>query len=80
MHNTTGVIKDEKELEFAVFCIENVAIHLNANPTQIFEALTEKSNILNDYIVKNYDVLHTQGKEYIVDDVIEVMKERNVVV
>lgn len=75
-----GVIQNEKELEFAVFCIENIAIQLNANPTQVFKALTEKSNILNDYIVKNYDILHTQGKEYIVDDVIEVMKERNVVV
>ena len=75
-----GVIQNEKELEFAVFCIENIAIQLNANPTQVFKALTEKSNILNDYIVKNYDILHTQGKEYIVDDVIEVIKERNVVV
>ena len=25
-----------------------------------------------------YEILHTQGKEYIVDDIIEVMKERGV--
>lgn len=74
----TGSIQDENELEFVVFCIENVAIRLNVNATEVFKALTEKSNILNDYIVPNYGVLHTQGKEYIVDDIIEVMKERNV--
>lgn len=73
-----GAIQNEKELEFAVFCIENVAIHLGVNAAEVFKALTQKSNILNDYIVKNYDVLHTQGKEYIVDDIIDMMKERNV--
>lgn len=41
-------------------------------------ALAEKSNILNDYIVPEYEMLHTQGKEYIVNDIIEVMKERGV--
>ena len=39
---------------------------------------TEKSDILNDYIIPEYEILHTQGKEYIVDDIIEVMKERGV--
>lgn len=75
----TGSIQDENELEFVVFCIENMAIRLNVNASQVFEALTKKSHILNDYIVQNYEILHTQGKEYIVDDIIEVMKERNVV-
>lgn len=27
-----------------------------------------------------YDILHTQGKEYIVEDIMDVMKERGVVV
>ena len=39
---------------------------------------TEKSDILNDYIIPEYEILHTQGKEYIVDDIIEVMEERGV--
>lgn len=73
------VIKNERELEFAIFCIENVAIHLKAGGEEVFKAFTEKSNILNDYIVPNYDVLHTQGKEYIVKDILEVMHERNII-
>lgn len=71
-------IENSKELEFAVFCIENVAIKLGVNPEVVYDALTEKSNILNDYIIPEYEMLHTQGKEYIVDDIIEVMKERNI--
>ena len=27
--------------------------------------------------IPEYEVLHTQGKDYIVDDIIDVMKERN---
>lgn len=71
-------IKNEKELEFAIFCIENVAIYLKIGGEEVFRAFTEKSNVLNDYIVPNYDVLHTQGKEYIVKDILEVMHERNI--
>ena len=39
---------------------------------------TEKSDILNGYIVPEYEVLHTQSREYIVDDLLDVMKERGV--
>ncbi len=67
-----------KELEFAIFCIENVAIRLNVDAQRVYAALTEKTDILNGYIIPEYEVLHTQSKEYIVEDIIEVMKERGV--
>ena len=71
-------IKDAKELEFVIFCIENIAEKLRKRADQIYVVLAEKSNILNDYIVPEYEMLHSQGKEYIVNDIIEVMKERGV--
>lgn len=71
-------IKKSRELEFAVFCIENVAARLGVNAEQIYEAFTEKSDILNGYIVPEYEILHTQSKEYIVEDLLDVMKERGV--
>ena len=40
--------------------------------------LTEKSDILKGYIVPEYEILHTQSKEYIVNDIIELMKEKGV--
>lgn len=71
-------IKSFNELEFVVFCIENVAKKLGVNAERVYQAFTEKSDILNGYIVPEYDVLHTQSREYIVDDLLEVMKERGV--
>ena len=71
-------IKNYSELEFVVFCIENVAARLGVNAEQIYEAFTEKSDILNGYIVPEYEILHTQSKEYIVEDLLDVMKERGV--
>ncbi len=40
--------------------------------------LTEQTNILNEYIIPEYEILHTQSKDYIINDIIEVMKERGV--
>jgi len=33
---------------------------------------------LNEYIIPEYEILHTQSKDYIINDIIEVMKERGV--
>lgn len=71
-------IEKSRELEFAIFCIENIAAKLGVSAEKVYDALTEKSDILSDYIIPEYEILHTQGKEYIVDDIIEVMKERGV--
>ncbi len=71
-------IKNFRELEFAVFCIENVAAKLCVGAERVYQAFTEKSDILNGYIVPEYEVLHTQSREYIVDDLLAVMKERGV--
>ena len=71
-------IANLNELEFVIFCIENIALKLKVNAEDVYIALAEKSSILNDYIIPEYEILHTQGKEYIVDDIIEVMEERGV--
>ena len=73
-----GKIKNSRELEFAVFCIENVAAKLGVDAERVYRAFTKKSDILNSYIVPEYEVLHTQSREYIVDDLLTVMKERSV--
>ncbi len=72
-----NMINNYDELEFAIFCIENTAIKLNISGQDVYKMLTEETNILNDYIIPSYDALHTQDKNYIVDDIIRVMKENN---
>lgn len=75
-----GIIAGSNELEFAIFCIENVASTLERDSRDVYEMLTKKSDILYSYIVPEYEMLHTQGKEYIVNDIIEFMKKRGVIV
>ena len=69
-------IKNSSELEFVVFCIENVAAKLGVDAERVYQAFTEQSDILHGY--PEYEVLHTQSREYIVDDLLDVMKERGV--
>lgn len=71
-------IQNAGELEFVVFCIENVAAKLGVGAERVYQAFTEKSDILNGYIVPDYEILHTQSREYIVNDLLDVMKERGV--
>lgn len=71
-------IRNVNELSFAIFCIENIAIYLGVSADRVYHALAEKSNILNYYIIPCYDVLHSQSKEYIVEDILSYMKERGV--
>lgn len=65
-------------LEFVVFCIESIASKLHTDGATVYKALAEQSDILQDYIIPEYDTLHTQGKHYIVDELIEVMHERGI--
>jgi len=69
-----------EKIEFAVFCIENVAKYLNSDASAVYKALTSNNNILYTYIIPNYNVLHTQGKDYIVGDIVDVMREDGVCV
>ena len=63
---------------FAVFCIEALAEALGTTGDSIYKLLTEKSDILDNYIVPCYDALHTQGKEYIVRDLKELMQKQGI--
>ena len=67
---------NEEQIEFAVFCVENLATDLNMDPIDVYDLFTVKSDVLSSYIIPCYDVLHTFSKEYIVEDLKEVLKER----
>ena len=66
-----------KRMEYRTEICYN-ASKLGISADKVYEALAEKSDILNSYIIPEYGILHTQSKEYIVSDIIDVMKERGV--
>ena len=47
---------------------------MNKDAVDIYDTL-KNSGILYQYIFPCYDVLHTQEKDYIVNDIVELMKE-----
>jgi hypothetical protein len=61
---------------FAVFCIESLVDELNIPGDKVYKMLTDESDIRDSYIIPCYDTLHTQGKDYIVCELIELMQSR----
>jgi len=70
---------NKKELDFAVFCIESIAEYLDLNGADLYNMLIADSRILDDYIISGYEALHTQGKEYIVNDIVEYMRKEGLI-
>ena len=68
----------EKEIEFSVFCIENVAQKLGKSGKELFQILNS-SGLLHNYIIPSYEALHTQSKQYIVDEIVSVLHKRNLI-
>ena len=61
-----------------IFFIENLSENMNVDPVIVHDALTRESDIVDQYIIPCYEMLHTQGKEYIVENLKEVMAERGI--
>ncbi len=55
------------ELAFWNFCVERYADMHNQSALQIY-ALFEKYKV-SDYLIHGFEVLHTQGEEYIMHDI-----------
>lgn len=64
-------------VDFITYCIGNLSRRLGMSPREIYQRL-KTSGILMDYIVPSYDVLHTFGKEYLMEDLTDYMKEKGV--
>ena len=68
---------DKNTLEFVTFCIGKLSLFLKLPQQEIYKRLKE-SGILYGYIVPSYDVLHTFSSRYLVEDIVEFMKEKGV--
>ena len=68
---------EKKELTFVVFILHDLGQHWNMTTPEVYEILNT-TGILDDYIIKCYDVLHTLGKEYLVEDITEFVREKGI--
>ena len=68
---------EKKELTFVVFVLHTLGQHWNMTTPEVYDILNS-TGILDDYIIKCYDVLHTLGKEYLVEDITEFVREKGI--
>ncbi len=68
---------DLKTLEFVTYCIGQLSLLLKLPQREVYKRL-KTSGILYDYIVPSYDVLHTFGSRYLMEDIMDFMKEKGV--
>jgi len=59
---------------FLTFCIEQYK-HIKKLDGLTVKELFDKIG-LTDYLIQNYEVLHTQSKQWILDDIEEFIKSR----
>ena len=62
---------------FVVFILYALGQHWNMTTPEVYDILNS-TGILDDYIIKCYDVLHTLGKEYLVEDITEFVREKGI--
>lgn len=69
----------ENEVDFAFFVLYRVANHWGVSVRRAYEMLASVG-IVDGYLIPHYDVLHTLGSDYLVEDVVDLARERGLAV
>ena len=64
-----------RKVHFAVMAIEASAKKQNMTGTQMYKRL-KRQNLISRRLFKHYELLHTQSLEWVVDDTIEALHNR----
>ena len=67
----------EDVLAFSIFVLYSLADKWKKTPAFVYNILNS-TGILDNYVISGYDVLHTLGKEYLVEDITEYVREKGV--
>lgn len=59
-------------LQFCVIAIETAALKMGIPPQQLVQRL-EAQGLIENRLMKHYDMLHTQCASYVADDIIETL-------
>ena len=70
---------EKAELEFAIFLMYQLSEKWHKTPCEVYQILNQ-TKILDDYIIKHYEVLHTQGSLALVNDISDFVKEKGIAV
>lgn len=66
---------DEKKAEFVAFCIESYKMKLGGvSGVKVAEYLNDYGAI--DFLLENYDLLHTLGRDQVLSEIERYLKKR----
>ena len=65
---------DKTVFEFYTYCLENYAIRKEISGMRAWVLFKESG--ADEYVIDNYDLLHTQGLEYVLDDIQRYINRR----
>jgi hypothetical protein len=66
--------KEEQLIEFISFCIENFKIAHGMKGKDVANLFNESK--VFDFLTEGYEIIHTQGKEYIIEEIEIFLKNR----
>ena len=75
----TAMSCNDEQLKFIVFIINQISQTVKKPTATVYKYLSE-SGILDEYIIDCYDSLHTLGREYLVNDITEMLRDRGIVI
>ena len=61
-------------MAFAASCIDSVARAVGSTPEEMFKRM-DKVNLIDDYILRHYGVLHTESRQHVTEDVLQALEE-----
>lgn len=66
---------NESSFAFIIYMIHELAAAWEMQPSRVFKILKD-SGCIDNYIIPHYDVLHTLGTQYLIDDIEQYVSKR----
>lgn len=60
---------------FASSCVETAARHFGVSAREMYGRM-KKVDLINDYILKHYDVIHTESRKHITEEIVTCLLRR----
>ncbi len=73
------MLMTKESMSFVIFIIHACAEKWHKFAPEVY-TLLQRANCINDYLVPYYDVLHTQGEKYLVNDVEGYLTKRGIAI
>lgn len=68
---------ERNQIDFSTFMLYRLAEHWGKSVPDAYRIL-DKANAIDGYLVPGYDMLHTLGSEYLVNDLTDYVREQGV--